>query len=762
MITSPLERQDLVKATARQAGRLQTATLVMVCFILLSSGIVGAWFAGEGTIQMLFAQLHRLQESPPLWLAVPMVMGEYLLAPTILLLFVVLTITKVSPRTQAWSRFAVVTILLVLLGRYLLWRSLSTLNLADPLNGVFSLGLFGLELLMLTTSSIQLFLMLKGRDGRRPAGGHRQREADQYSLAVIEGRFAPTVDILIPTYNEPAAILRRTVIGCQALDYPHKTIYVLDDTRRSQIQALAAELGCRYLTRPDNHHAKAGNLNHAIAQTQGELIVVFDADFVPTRNFLTRTLGFFQDLEVALVQTPQSFYNADPIARNLRLENVLTPEEEVFYRQIQPLRDAADSVVCSGTSFVVRRTALEEIGGFVTDSLSEDYFTGVRLSAQGYRLIYLDEKLSAGLAAENIAAHAAQRLRWARGTLQAFFIRANPLTIPGLAPWQRLAHLEGLLHWFTSLSLVGFLLIPLAYSFLGVIPVRTTATELVYFFLPYYLVQWAVFSWLNHRSRSAVLSSVYSLILCFPLAWLVIQVMLRPFSQRFKVTPKGTVRDRPVFNWQLAWPLILLFVVTAVSLWRNLGLCLIQSGTSWGALALHKGMEIAWLWSAYNLMLLAIALLILVDAPKPDPYEWFDLRRVVRVNFSGQTGWGITTMISETGAEIALTQMRSPLLAPGTSLPVSLEIVEEGLQLQGQLVCTGFQDEFPIVRVQFEALQLEQQRQLIELLFCRPNQWKYRESPGELQSLWLLVKVLLMPHGLWSRRPRRAVSVAKV
>ena len=102
---------------------------------------------------------------------------------------------------------------------------------------------------------------------------------------------------------------------------------------------------------------------------------------------------------------------------------MLTPEEEVFYRQIQPLRDSAGSVVCSETSFVVRRIALEAVGGFVTDSISEDYFTGIRISALGYRLLHLDEKLSAGLAAENKAAHATQRLRWGRGTLQAYNCR---------------------------------------------------------------------------------------------------------------------------------------------------------------------------------------------------------------------------------------------------------------------------------------------------------------------------------------------------
>jgi Glycosyltransferases, probably involved in cell wall biogenesis len=207
------------------------------------------------------------------------------------------------------------------------------------------------------------------------------------------------------------------------MDYANKKIYLLDDTRRPHIKALAEELGCEYLTRPDNKHAKAGNLNNAISKTNGELIVCFDADFVPTKNFLTRTVGFFQDERVALVQTPQSYYSPDPIARNLGLENIIVPEQEVFYRQIQPVRDGTDSVVCAGTSFVMRRSALQEAGGgFVTSSLSEDYFTAVRLSQKGYKLVYLDEKLSAGAAPDDMGAHATQRLRWAQGTLQAFFI----------------------------------------------------------------------------------------------------------------------------------------------------------------------------------------------------------------------------------------------------------------------------------------------------------------------------------------------------
>ncbi|MEG4111583.1 MULTISPECIES: glycosyltransferase family 2 protein [unclassified Microcoleus] len=654
MTTSRFDFQDLKRRFGR-ISRMPTATLVVLGAVAFAGAIVAAWFAREGTVSGIFATINSWQQNPPVWLQVPATSKMYLLVPTIALFSVALAAIKISPQPQKWSRAVVVAIVLALTIRYVLWRSLATLNLTDPLNGIFSLGLFFLEMLLVFNTSIQLYLMLRMKD--------RRREADRMAVAVEAGNFTPTVDIFIPTYNEPAFILRRTVIGCQALDYANKKVYLLDDTKRHEIKLLAKELGCEYITRPDNIHAKAGNINHATALTNGELIVVFDADFIPTKNFLTRTVGFFQNPEIALVQTPQSFYNHDPISRNLGLENVLAPEEEIFYRQIEIIKDSADSVVCCGTSFVVRRSALEAAGGLVTDSICEDYFTGIRLSATGYRLVYLDEKLSAGLAAENIEAHLNQRLRWARGTLQAFFIDSNPLTIRGLTFVQRLSHLEGLLHWFTSLTKVLYLLIPLGYSFFDIIPLRASARELLYFFLPYYLVQLTVFSWLNRRSGSALLSDIYSFVQCIPLAVTVVSSMLNPFGKGFQVTPKGMASDRFHFNWNLGWPLIVLFAATAFSLWHNLNINLVKNWDTVQSISesthLSKGISLGWIWSAYNLLMMGIALLILVDIPKPDIYEWFNLRRVVQLNIGGQTFWGITTVISESGAEVALTQWPS-------------------------------------------------------------------------------------------------------
>jgi cellulose synthase (UDP-forming) len=744
----------------RQTMPPYLATWVMLGAIALSAAIAAAWFTGVGTISTIFMHLNELQQNPPMWIAAPMMLGNYLAVPGVALMLLVLAITKTSPRPRTWSRAVVVSILLFLAVRYLLWRSLSTLNLSTPLNGVFSLGLFIMEIALLSGSIIQLVLLLRTND-RRP-------EADRLAIDVMNGTFMPTVNVLIPTYNEPIFILRRTVIGCQAMEYGAKRIYLLDDTRRPEVQALAAELGCEYMTRPDNRHAKAGNLNHAIERIDGELLVIFDADFIPTQNFLTRTVGFFQDPQVALLQTPQTFYNPDPIARNLGLENVLTPDEEVFYRQIQPLRDGVGGVICAGTSFVVRRSALTETGCFFTESLSEDYFTGVRLAARGYRVLYLNEKLSAGLAAENTAVQALQRTRWAQGTLQAFFVQANPLTIPGLNLLQRLAHLEGLLHWFTIPARVGVLFIPLAYAFLGVIPIRATAAEALYFFLPFYLVQLTTFSWLNYRSRSAVLADIYSLVLAFPLAVTVIKVMFNPFGKGFKVTPKGGVSDRFSFNWQLALPLIAMFIATAISLWLNVGNYLVMG--IWrpemplAAAEELKGIGLGGILSAYNLLMVSIALMTLIDVPRTSPYEWYNLRRTVRLQVGStektqRVVWGFTTAIAETGIEVSLTQEIADL---GTiaQLPIHIELVEESLVLQGHITQINDKGEFPTAQIVFESLNLTQQRQLIKLLYCRPGQWKSRCSPGELRSLWLLVNILFRPRFLDRATETRSLSVA--
>jgi cellulose synthase (UDP-forming) len=125
----------------------------------------------------------------------------------------------------------------------------------------------------------------------------------------------PTVDVFIPTYNEPLDVVRSTILGAQALDYPaHKfRVFVLDDGRRKEFAEFAAWVGVEYITRTNNAHAKAGNINHALGRSSGECVAIFDSDHIPTRSFLKTTLGWFQrDPQLGMVQTPHHFYSPDP------------------------------------------------------------------------------------------------------------------------------------------------------------------------------------------------------------------------------------------------------------------------------------------------------------------------------------------------------------------------------------------------------------------------------------------------------------------
>lgn len=702
----------------------------------ISFGAIALTRFSPGNTFPWFSAIAEWHQELTAYFGVPSQNASWILCLIVLLVAQVLT--RISARPQVWSRLLVVGMLLALVLRYVLWRSLTTLNFASPINGMTSLLLFGMELLMLVGYSVQLFLMVRERD--------RRREADQYAVAVNAGAFLPSVDVLIPTYNEPSVILRRTVIGCQAMDYPNKQVYLLDDGDREEIQQLAQELGCHYISRPSNRHAKAGNLNYAIARTHSDLIVVFDADFIPTKNFLSRTVGFFQNPSIGMVQTHQCFYNPDPLACNLGIDQAVPHENETFARHYQLIRDGANSASCYGSSFVVRRDVLAEAGGFVTRSVSEDMYTGIRITALGYQIAYLDENLSAGLVPEDVPSHILQRQRWGRGSLQAFFLKENPLTIPGLTWRQRIAYLEGIFQWLNSPIRIVFLLLPIVVTFFGIVPFSGTLHEWIYYFLPLYLVQISTLSWLNHRSSAALALEIYSVATCFPIAATVLKTLFRPFAKGFQVTPKGSSPTDVVFRWKLAAPLIALSVLTLFSfLWQ--GYYLLNPDTTFIKPTTLEYFKLGLLWNGYNLMVLGLAILSLFDIPKLSIY--YPLQRCYPVKLQVGDRWieGTTNWISEMNTEVTLnSEKESDSLLPGDS--VVLQLPQEGLHLSARIATLQSCSHSIALQLRFEELSPEQHRGLVELLFCTPGQWRRQVAPGELQMLGLLLRSLTRPRVL--------------
>ncbi|HEY8741366.1 MAG TPA: glycosyltransferase [Candidatus Dormibacteraeota bacterium] len=293
------------------------------------------------------------------------------------------------------------------------------------------------------------------------------------------------VDVLVPSYNEALWVVRRTLVGALKIRYPHRT-YLLDDGRRPEMKELAEELDCGYITRADNIGAKAGNLNNALAQTDGDLIAIFDADHIAMANFLDEMLGYFVNEKMAFVQSPQEYYNFDSFQHRRRTHRrVLWHEQSLFYRVHQPGRDRFNAVFFCGSCGVIRRKALEQIGGFATETVTEDLHTSIKLHRLGWESAYEREVLALGLAPQTPLSFHQQRLRWGQGTMQVMR-KENFLLGKGLTLHQRLNYLACGLHYFEGLQRSIYYLAPAIYLLTGILPIRAQFIPFVPVLLLYY------------------------------------------------------------------------------------------------------------------------------------------------------------------------------------------------------------------------------------------------------------------------------------
>ena len=566
-----------------------------------------------------------------------------------------------TPRDHVRARIAVSALPAVLLLPYLVWRWGSTLQVPQgegvlAQGWVWAVGL--IELLALV--EVGIFLLIMSRINTRSA------QADEVDGAAVLGQ--PAVDVFIPTYNEPLDVLEKTILGAQAIDYPNKTVWVLDDGRRGWLQDFCDRHGVRYLTRPDNLHAKAGNLNHALQHARGAFVAVFDADFVPSRSFIRRTLGLFVDERVGIVQTPQHFYNKDPIQTNLGLMQDYPDEQRLFFDQMAASRDAWDASFCCGSCSIMRRQALDAAGGIPTESITEDLLTTLVMLRQGYRTVYLNERLSMGLAAESIEGFFVQRERWCRGAIQSLFLRWGPLG-PGLTPMQRVLFFPT--SWLTQYFVRLFLLfIPLAYLLFGLMPLQFTETgDLVLYQLPLIVSLFLATRWLVGSHYVPMVSVPASIFASFRLAPTVLASLVKPFGKPFRVTPKGSmsVGGRQVDGVTLA-PILITLALTLLGL-------LINVIPELAVVPFTEFFPIAVFWSGLNVMALALAALLCIEGPRLRREERFELQEAVVLHWGEQTHSAVLVDASVDGFHVRTD--------PSWSLPegaegVSLEVPEVG------------------------------------------------------------------------------------
>ncbi len=349
------------------------------------------------------------------------------------------------------------------------------------------------------------------------------------------------VAVLIPTYNEPPEVILPTIAAAVALEPAHET-WVLDDGRRGEIRALAAKLGARYLTRPDNLHAKAGNINHALEVVDADIVAVLDADHVPTARFLTATLPYFKDDRIAFVQTPQDFYNHESFEHS-HLNGHDYSEEAVFYQAIAPGKNRWGASFWCGTCALLRVEALRSIGGVATESVTEDVHTTIRLYRRGWRGVFRQEVLARGLAPHDAGGYLVQRNRWAQGGMQVLRLE-NPLRGPGLTLPQRIAFLTSLITWFDSWRTLAYLLIPIAVVVTGGVPVSAPAQIFMPLFITTLLLQLAAVRLLTGPVFSLPMSMIFEMVRLPAVLPATLAFILPRRRATFKVTPKGRTGDQ--------------------------------------------------------------------------------------------------------------------------------------------------------------------------------------------------------------------------
>jgi len=386
----------------------------------------------------------------------------------------------------------------------------------------------------------------------------------------LEGNPAdwPTVDLLVPTYNEPLHVVRGTVLAAKAIEYPASKLRVLllDDGRRKEFREFAKEVGVEYVTRDNNAHAKAGNINHALQYTKGEFVAIFDCDHVPARSFLRLTLGWFQrDRNLGLLQTPHHFYSPDPFERNLGQFRRVPNEGELFHRLVQDGNDLWNASFFCGSCAVLRRSALDEIGGIAVETVTEDAHTALRIQRQGWNTAYINIPLAAGLATESLAAHIGQRIRWARGMTQILRVE-NPLFASGLSLSQRLCYFNATTHFLFAIPRLIFLTVPLVYLLFGKVNIYGYTWAILAYAFPHLILSNLTNSRVQGRFRYSFWNEIYEVVLAPYILFPTLLALINPKLGKFNVTSKGGILRRSYFDRRIALPYLLLLALNVAGL----------------------------------------------------------------------------------------------------------------------------------------------------------------------------------------------------
>jgi cellulose synthase (UDP-forming) len=553
----------------------------------------------------------------------------------------------------------------------------------------------------------------------------------------------PDVDVLIPTYNEPLDVVRFTALGALNMDWPVEKmhIYILDDGRRQEFEEFAREAGIGYRIRPDNKHAKAGNINTALKTMHSPFVAIFDCDHVPTRSFLQVTLGWFlRDQNLAMLQTPHHFYSPDPFERNLGQFRVIPNEGELFYGIVQDGNDFWNATFFCGSCAVMRRSALDEIGGIATETVTEDVHTSLRMQINGWNTAYINIPQAAGLATEMLSAHVGQRIRWARGMIQVLRTD-NPLFAPGLKFPQRVCYFNAMMHFLYAVPRLIFISAPLIFLLLNHTNVPGYWAAILAYALPHLTLSNVTNSRIQGEHRHSFWNEIYETVLSPYILLPTLLALINPKLGKFNVTAKGGIVKETYFDSKIAQPFLFLLFLNILGLLIAIPRFFIWDRDRPGTVIMNV------VWCCFNIVILGVCNAV--------AREMKQLRSSVRISVvtpvsailpDGRVIAGNTIDLSAGGTSIRFSESLN--LHSNTDVQLLFPPPARDIALPATVVSA----EGEILRVHFKELTIAEQEVLTMVLYSRADSWlgwgESRESDDVLHSLKRIFHISL--HGLSS------------
>lgn len=483
-----------------------------------------------------------------------------------------------------------------------------------------------------------------------------------YPLPEVEKELFPEVDVFIATYSEDCELLYKTINGCKHMEYPDKSkvhIYLCDDNRRTKMRELAAKMGVNYLDRPDNKGAKAGNLNNALAHSTSPYVVTFDADMIPKSDFLMKTIPYFVDCEIknkdrkvedqiqlGFLQTPQCFYNPDLFQFNLFSERRIPNEQDYFYKDIQVARTKSNSVIYGGSNTVLARAALEAIGGFYTEAITEDFATGILIQKHGFVSLGIGEPLASGMSATDLKSLIQQRVRWARGVI-ATGRKMHIFTSRDLSFAQKMNYWASIWYWYAPLKRLIYIMSPILYATFGFMVFQCTLIQVLLFWLPMYITSNISLRMLSNNIRTSKWTSIYETVL-FP--FMLLPVLLETFGitlKKFKVTDKKSKQNEKGKNLIYTIPFLILIILSVIGIINCIRI-MFDSGSF--------GPIVVLFWVVFNLFLLIMSLFFVDGRVAKRKAERVAVTMTSVIDNGIIKLTGVTRDISESGLSILLAE----------------------------------------------------------------------------------------------------------